>query len=243
MTFFTHSMINSWLLVIIFLAALLQTTSGFGFALLAMPLVALVIGVKAAAPLVALVGLTLYAVNLARYRRGFEWRVVWPLAAAAALGVPVGVWALSNLDEDIVKSVLGALLIAYALYSLWRPQAATLRSDVWAWPAGFLAGLLGGAFNTPGPPVIVYGNLKQWPRNLFRSTLQALFLFSSGLVIVSHAVAGNLTHGTWLSYLLLVPALLLGVWAGAWVDRHISNQHFRILVLALIFATGVLLLV
>ncbi len=231
------------LFAIIFFAALLQTTSGFGFALLAMPLVALVIGVKAAAPLVALVGFTLYAVNLVRYRRGFEWRVVRPLALTAALGVPLGVWALSNLNEDIVKSVLGVVLIAYALYSLWRPQAAPLRSERWAWPAGFLAGVLGGAFNTPGPPVIVYGNLKQWPRDLFRSTLQALFLFSSGLVILSHIAAGNLTAAAIPTYLLLVPALLLGVWAGSIIDRRISNERFRGLVLALIFVTGVLLLV
>lgn len=231
------------LIAIIFLAALLQTTSGFGFALLAMPLVALVIGVKAAAPLVALVGFTLYAVNLVRYRRSVERRVLLPLAVAAALGVPFGVWALGNLDEDIIKSVLGVLLIVYALYSLWRPQASPLRSELWAWPAGFLAGVLGGAFNTPGPPVIVYGNLRQWPRNLFRSTLQALFLFSSSLVILSHVAAGNLTPETIPTYLLLMPALLLGVWAGAYVDRHISNQRFRILVLALIFATGVLLLI
>lgn len=228
---------------IVFVAALLQTTSGFGFALLAMPLAALVIGVKPAAPLVALVGFTLYAVNLIRYRRGFDRRVALPLAVAMALGVPLGVWSLGNLDEQIVKSVLAVVLIAYALYGAWRPQTAPLRSSLWAYPAGFLAGVLGGAFNTPGPPVIVYGNLKQWPRDLFRSTLQALFLFSSSLVIASHAVAGNLTRATWLSYLLLVPALLLGVWAGAWMDRHISNQHFRILVLALIFATGVLLLI
>jgi uncharacterized membrane protein YfcA len=192
---------------------------------------------------VALVGFTLYALNLVRYRHGLDWRVLLPLAVAAALGVPLGVWALGNLDEDLVKRVLGVVLIAYALYGAWRPQTAPLRASLWAFPAGFLAGVLGGAFNTPGPPVIVYGNLKQWPRGLFRSTLQALFLFSSSLVIVSHAVAGNLTRATWLSYLLLVPALLLGVWAGAWVDRHISNRHFRILVLALIFATGVLLLI
>jgi hypothetical protein len=234
---------NLLLFGIIFLAALLQTTSGFGFALMAMPLAALVIGVKAAAPLVALVGFTLYAVNLIRYRRGFDRRVALPLAIAAALGVPFGVWALSNLDEHVVKSVLGVILIAYGLYSLWRPHTAPLRSDLWAYPAGFLAGVLGGAFNTPGPPVIVYGNLKQWPRNLFRSTLQALFLFSSTLVIASHAVAGNLTRPVWTTYLLLVPALLLGVWAGAYVDRRISNERFRVLVLALIFATGVLLLI
>ena len=228
---------------IVFLAALLQTTSGFGFALMAMPLVALVIGVKAAAPLVALVGWTLYAVNLVRYRRSVERRVVLPLAVAVALGVPFGVWALNNLDEDIVKSALGVILIAYALYSLWRPQAAPLRSELWAWPAGFLAGVLGGAFNTPGPPVIIYGNLRQWSRNLFRSTLQALFLFSSSLVILSHIAAGNLTAATIPTYLLLVPALLLGVWVGSIIDRRISNERFRLLVIVLILATGVLMLI
>jgi hypothetical protein len=142
---------------IVFVAALLQTTSGFGFALMAMPLVALVIGVKAAAPLVALVGLTLYAVNLVRYRRGFDRRVALPLAVAMALGVPLGVWSLGNLDEQIVKSVLAVVLIAYALYGVWKPRTAPLRSSLWAYPAGFLAGVLGGAFNTPGPPASLPG--------------------------------------------------------------------------------------
>jgi hypothetical protein len=236
-------MTNVLLLIIVFLAAFLQTTSGFGFALMAMPLVSLVIGVKAAAPLVAVVGFTLYAVNLLRYRRSFDWRVAAPLSLAAALGIPLGVWMLSSLDEDLVKAALGVVLIGYALYALWRPQAAPLRSDLWAYPAGFLAGCLGGAFNTPGPPVIVYGNLKQWPRNLFRSTLQALFLVSSSLVIVSHAVAGNLTRSLLSTYLLLAPALLLGVFAGSRADRRLNGERFRTLVVGLILATGVLLLV
>lgn len=231
------------LLLIVFTAALLQTTSGFGFALMAMPLVSLVIGVKAAAPLVALVGFTLYAVNLLRYRRSFDLHVVAPLAVAAALGIPLGVWMLSSLDERLVKSTLGVVLVGYALYTLWRPQTAPLRADFWAYPAGFLAGCLGGAFNTPGPPVIVYGNLKQWPRDLFRSTLQALFLVSSALVILSHAVAGNFSRPVLATYALLAPALLLGVWAGSRVDRRLNNERFRTLVAGLILATGVLLLV
>lgn len=236
-------MTNLLLFSIIFLAALLQTTSGFGFALLAMPLVALVIGVKAAAPLVAVVGFSLYSVNLIRYRRSFQRRIVLPLAVAAALGVPLGVWALSNLDEELVKSVLGVVLIAYALYGAWKPRTAPLRSELWAYPAGFLAGCLGGAFNTPGPPVIIYGNLKQWPRDLFRSTLQALFLFSSSLVIVSHVAAGNLTRALLPTYLPLVPALLLGVWVGSLVDRRLNQQRFHTLVIVLLVVTGVLLLV
>ena len=111
------------LLGIIFLSALLQTTSGFGFALMAMPLISLVVGVKPAAPLVALTGFTLYAVNLVRYRRGFNLREVAPLAVAAALGVPIGVWALSSLNERLIEVVLGVILIGYAAYMLLKPQS------------------------------------------------------------------------------------------------------------------------
>ena len=232
------------LVSIVFFAALLQTTSGFGFALMAMPLISLVVGVKTAAPLVALTGFTLYAVNLIRYRHGLDLREVSRLAVAAALGVPVGVWAVSSLNERVVEVVLGVVLIGYAAYMLFKPKTAPLlRSNIWAYPAGFVSGCLGGAFNTPGPPVIIYGDLKQWPRDLFRSTLQALFLFSSGLVIISHGLAGHFTRSIFLSYALGVPFLLLGVLVGSRIDRRLNNERFRILVIVMILATGVLLLV
>ena len=231
------------LVSIVFLAALLQTTSGFGFALMAMPLIALVVGVKTAAPLVAMLGFTLYAVNLVRYRQGLVLKEVARLAVAVAVGVPVGVWLFSSLDERIVEAVLGVVLIAYAAYMLLKSQAApALQSNFWAYPVGFISGCLGGAFNTPGPPVIVYGDLKRWPRNQFRSTLQALFLFSSGLVILSHGLAGHVTRSILLSFALCIPFLLLGVWAGSHIDRRLDNERFRILVVVMILATGVLLL-
>ena len=232
------------LLGIIFFSALLQTTSGFGFALMAMPLISLVVGVKTAAPLVALTGFTLYAVNLVRYRHGLNLREVARLAIAAALGVPIGVWALSSLNEQVVEVVLGVVLIGYAAYMLFKPKAVpSLTSNLWAYPVGFVSGCLGGAFNTPGPPVIIYGDLKQWPRDQFRSTLQALFLFSSGLVIISHGLAGHLTRSILISYALGVPFLLLGVLAGSRIDRRLNNERFRTLVIVMILATGALLLV
>jgi hypothetical protein len=237
-------MTNAWLVAIVFFAALLQTTSGFGFALMAMPLISLVVGVKTAAPLVAMLGFTLYAVNLVRYRHGLVLREVARLAVAAAVGVPVGVWLLSALDERVVEAALGVVLIGYAAYMLLKPQATpSLQSNLWAYPVGFISGCLGGAFNTPGPPVIIYGDLKQWPRNQFRSTLQALFLFTSGLVILSHAFAGHVTRPILVSYALSIPFLLLGVLAGSHIDRRLDNERFRMLVIVMILATGVLLLV
>ncbi|MBK9232190.1 MAG: TSUP family transporter [Anaerolineae bacterium] len=100
--------------VIVLFAALLQTISGFGFALLAMPLATLafsvaapgVMGVRIAAPLVAMTGFTLYAVNLLRYRQALQWHAVNRLALAAACGIPLGIWMVATVNETVVKLIL-----------------------------------------------------------------------------------------------------------------------------------------
>lgn len=226
-----------------FFAAALQTLAGFGFALLVMPLLTLLLGIKMAAPLVALVGFFLYLINLLRYRRGLVWRETLQLLLPALLGVLVGVYALRILDEGLIKGVLGIVLVAYALFALLKPALPPLKSTIWAYPVGFLAGCLGGAFNTPGPPVIVYGNARVWPRDQFRSTLQVIFLASSATVILAHAAAGSITAEVARMAATALPALATGILLGAFIDRRTSHERFRTAVLALILATGVLMLV
>ena len=217
--------------------------AGFGFALLVMPLLTLLLGIKTAAPLVALVGFSLYLVNLLRYRRGLVWRETLQLLLPALLGVLVGVQALRALDETVIKRILGVTLIAYAMFSLFQPALPPLRSTIWVYPVGFLAGCLGGAFNTPGPPIVVYGNARVWQRDQFRSTLQVVFLASSATVILAHAAAGNITADVLRLAAVALPALAAGILLGALLDRRLSHERFRIIVLGLILATGVLLLI
>ena len=231
------------LAMVVFLAAALQTLAGFGFALLVMPLLTLLLGIETAAPLVALVGFSLYLVNLLRYRRGLVWRETLQLLVPALVGVFVGVQALRVFDASLIKGVLGIVLIAYALYALLKPALPPLRSTVWAYPVGFLAGCLGGAFNTPGPPVIIYGNARAWPRDQFRSTLQVIFLASSATVIVAHAAAGNITTDVVRMTAVALPALAAGILVGAIVDRRLNHDRVRTIVLGLILVSGVLMLV
>jgi hypothetical protein len=229
--------------IIVFAASFVQTLSGFGFALMVMPLITLVLGLRVAAPLVALTGLTLYTINLLRHRRAFNLKEVLPMGLASALGVPVGIWVLASADENIVKQLLGLILVAYASYALARPRAPRLRSQGWAYPAGFAAGCLGGAYNTPGPPAIVYGTLRRWPKDEFRAAMQALFLFTGLLVVASHVVARNVTADVVTLYLYVAPALVLGILAGSHVDRRVDGNRFRTLVNGMVLLLGVALLI
>mgnify|MGYP001031073574 CR=1 FL=1 len=230
------------IVAIVFAAALAQSLTGFGFALIVMPLLTIVLGIRTAAPLVALAALTVYTVNLVRYRRAINVQEVWRLGVASAAGVPVGIWLLSTADEDLVMRMLGIILVAYAGYSLLQPGSRRALARGWVYPAGFLAGCLGGAYNTPGPPVIVYGSLRQWPRNEFRAVLQALFLLNALLVVASHAVAKHLTEQVFVYYLYAVPALAVGILIGSVVDSRIDQRQFRKLVTAMILVLGLALL-
>ncbi len=224
--------------LLIFLAAGMQTISGFGFALLAMPLMTLLLGLRTAAPLIALAGLTLYTVNLFRYRRAINWREVLKLVAASAPGVLVGIWVLDNVEESIIRVLLGGVLILYALYRFYRPTAQRTVPKYWVFPTGFLAGCLGGAYNTPGPPIIVYGTLRQWTKASFKAVLQATFLVNGILVVSSHFLARNVTPLVLNFYVWAAPALLLGVWGGARIDARLNRRWFELVVTLMILLLG-----
>jgi len=226
---------------IVLFAAFLQCLTGFGFAAIIMPLLTLLLGLHTAAPLVALAGLTVYSINLVRYRRAINFEEVWRLVAASIVGVPVGFWVLTNVDESLVSRVLGWLLILYAIYSLVRPVASRSLSRWWVYPSGFLAGCLGGAYNTPGPPVIVYGSQRQLPKDEFRAVLQAFFFFTTVLVVTAHLLARNVTTQVFTYYLYTVPALLVGILVGVRVDRYVDRARFRTLVSIMTMGLGLLL--
>lgn len=239
-------MTTALLLISVFVAALLQTLSGFGFALIVMPFAIFILGVQMASPVVALVALMLSAINARRFRGALDRRELARLTLVAACGVPLGVWALGRLDEGRVKAALGVVLIAYALYALfvtWRRLRTRPLAAWWAYPLGFLAGCLGGAYNTSGPPVILYGSMRQWPHNTFRSVLQTFFFLTGALTVATHFLTGHLTPPVLTYGLLAAPVALVGNLAGSQLDRRFSPQSFRLLSMMLLLVLGVSLLV
>ncbi|MGC9334431.1 MAG: sulfite exporter TauE/SafE family protein [Anaerolineae bacterium] len=223
---------------VVFLASLLQSLSGFGFAIVIMPVLTLMLGLKTAAPLVALIALTVYVVNVTRFRRAIRAGEVLRLGLASAMGVPVGIWALSSVEEAVVKDVLGLLLLLFAAYGLLRPTTSWVPSPRWVYPADFFAGCLGGAYNTPGPPAIVYGTLRQWPRDEFRAVMQSLFLVNGALVVTSHLVTRHVTMPVLTYYLCALPALALGILLASRLDSRVDHGRFRTLVMVTILLLG-----
>ena len=230
------------ILMVVFFAIFTQSLTGFGSSLLSMPLLVPLLGIRIAAPLVALVTLISEAVLVVRYRASLNIRRVWRLAIASLLGIPLGVLALAWLDEQITTAVLGIVVLAYASYAIFGRRLPRLRWSGWGFGAGFLAGILGGAYNTSGPPVILYADSQRWPRDEFKGNLQGFFLISSLLVAAGHVWRQNLTPIVWNYLLLSLVPIILGLWAGLTLDKRLNAMAFRKLVLALLVVLGISLL-
>jgi uncharacterized membrane protein YfcA len=234
-------------ILIITFATLTQSLVGFGFALVAMPLLSVAqVPPIISTPLVSLLALSLRPLLVAHSWRDFRWRDIASLTLSAALAVPVGIFFVQRLDERLLVRVLGLLIVGYVLYETFlkpRLQVEDLPwSKRWAVPLGLVAGLFGGAFNIFGPPAIVYGAGRHWPARIFRANLQVFATTMSLLTSVAHFVDGNLTPQVVTLALICIPLALLGMALGLRLIRYLNERVYRRLVLGLLFLSGLRLL-
>lgn len=224
-------------------AGLIQALTGFGSALVSMALLPPLLGLLTAAPLVALMAGTIEIGLLLRYRSALRFANVKLLSAAMIVGIPVGVVGLRAVPERLALAVLGVVLCSYSAYALISPRLPELRPRIWAPLLGLLAGALGGAYNTSGPPLVIYGHSQRWSPEEFKGNLQGLFLVIDVVVVLSHLAAGNFAARVLSSYAWAAPGLLVGTLLGLILERRLDAALFRRLVLIVLFVMGVRLLV
>ncbi len=228
-------------LAILFLSTFTRSALGFGDALIAMPLLALVVSMRVATPLVAFAASTIAVTILLRGWRRVDAGAAWRLIVSSLAGIPVGLYFLKTAPEPLIKAALGALLIAFGLYNLVMPKMPSLRSEKLAYAFGMIGGILGGAYNMNGPPVVVYATLREWPPDSFRLTLQAYFLPTGGLILISHGLAGLWTPTVLHLYAYALPVILLAILLGGKASKHVSAGQFNRVVYACLVVMGALL--
>ncbi|NOH13815.1 MAG: sulfite exporter TauE/SafE family protein [Chloroflexi bacterium] len=227
------------------LAAFTQSVSGFGLAMVSMPLLlSMSIGLQIATPYVALMSVIPEIILLSYYRKSLKIGAVWRLIVASLFGIGIGVLSLDYLDENIALLILGTVILLYSAYALLQFRLPTLESSGWAYLAGITAGFLGGAFNTTGPPIIMYGHSRGWQPAEFKGNLQAYFIINTVFIAIMHGIRGNYTQEIWQYYLYAgLPAIAIGLVAGIALDRFIQPELFRKIVLVALALIGTSLII
>lgn len=229
--------------LIFFLATLIRSTFGFGEALVSVPLLALLIPVKMAAPVAVLVSITVAAIVLLQDWRHVHLRSAGWLIVSSVLGIPLGLWLLKSAPEAAVKGFLAVVILAFSLFSLRSSTPRELKDDRFAGVFGFIAGVLGGAYGMNGPPLAIYGAMRRWSPAHFRATLQGYFLLASLAGMISYWSAGLWTPALNRYYLLSLPAVVIAVPLGRAANRRLHVQRFHRYVFVGLALIGTVLLV
>ena len=224
-------------------AGLVRGALGFGDALFAMPILVLLLPVTAAAPLVALSAATIAAVILLRDWRHVDLSAAWRLVAFGLMAAPLGVWLLKSGDDRVAKGVLGVVVLGFSLWSLARTPQVVLANDRLAPLFGLCAGLLGGAFNTSGPPLVIFGTLRGWSPDQFRATMQTYCIVGSICVASMHTASGLMTPEIVTWFLLCVPGIILMTLLGRVISRAIPASVFIRCIHIALMLIGVFLIV
>lgn len=230
-------------LAVIGIATVIRSAFGFGEALVAVPLLALIIPVEVAAPLAVLVSITVAGLVLLQ-----DWREVHAASAgrliiATLFGTPFGLLLLTSVAEPIVKAVLAAVIISFSVYRLVGRSRLELQDDRLAWLFGFGAGVLGGAYGMNGPPLVAYGALRRWSPERFRATLQGYFLPASLVGMAGYWAAGLWVPAVTRFYLASLPVVLAATALGRCLGRRMDGHRFLLYIhLGLLLIGGMLLI-
>lgn len=232
-----------YLPVIFFLAGFTQGISGFGSALVAMPLLLFFMDAQAAVPLCMLNGLIITSFLSFQLRRHVDWHKIMPIIIGCTPGIYVGARFLKEADSNLIKLLLGILLTGYCLYSLFfkpRPQKV---QRYWAYIAGFCTGVIGTAFGAGGPPTIIYTTLHGWEKDDIKATLSVFFFITGVFMAVAHAVTGLTTHAVLQNLSSTALFVLLGVLVGSFCYGKIKRETYLQLILSLLLVMGGMMIV
>lgn len=215
-------------------ASLARGFSGFGAALIFIPLASALLGPQVAVPLLLVTDGIMTAGMIPKAIKTADRSDVLTMALGAVIGIPVGIWLLTTLDPQVLRwaIVLVATLMLGLLVSGWRYQGrpkAPLTILV-----GAVSGLFSGAAQIGGPPVVAYWLGGTIPALIVRANIIFYFATTTLISAIGYVWGGLFTLQILALAVTIAPVYGLGAWAGSKMFGLASEQTFRRICLAMI---------
>jgi hypothetical protein len=225
------------LAAIAFVGALIFGITGFGAALITIPLASHLVPLPFALALFALGDLAMaFSVGLENPKNAVrsEWTRLVPMIL---VGTALGVTLLVNLPRQAGLLLLGLFVFSYALYSFFGRVRAGIIAAWWAWVAGLAGGITSTVFGAGGPPYAIYLSQRGLTKEQFRATMGFATMTSISLRVVAFLLTGLLLNAeVWIAAAAVVPAAFIGIAAArrafAWISRETLMKAVALMLLA-----------
>jgi len=209
------------------LSGLVRGFSGFGSALIYIPLVSAIYEPRIGVVTLLLIDFVCGAPFAIREARRCNWAQLLPITLAAVVCIPLGTLALQYADPALLRWTMAALimLLLSVLASGWRYRV-TPRLP-YSLSAGALSGLGAGAVQIAAPPVLIYWLGGQTSTITIRANLMVYFILLEIVSITIYSLRGLFVPEIFALALLLGPLFIVAMAAGAWMFRDSAEQTYR----------------
>ncbi|WP_424812497.1 sulfite exporter TauE/SafE family protein [Roseococcus sp. YIM B11640] len=231
-----------------FVAAFCAGLAGFAFNLIAAGILLHFVSPQVLAPVIVVSSLVVQSISLPTILHLVRWRRLIPQIVAGVIGTPIGVMILGVASPRMVGAVVGVLLTGYGGYMLariaLRRAPPSMGEHPWADRfIGFLSGILGGIGGFSGGLFAMWHDVQGLNKDETRARLQPFVTVMQMISVLTLAAGGFVTRETGFLILTALPALIAGTWLGLRFYRIIPAQGFRLVLLSLLFLSGISLLV
>lgn len=226
---------------IVFLAYLVRGVAGFGSALVAVPLLALILPLSQVVPAIIALDFTASIQQASREHRLVSWQNLLPIFPFSFLGLLAALYLHSTLPLETLVRALGVFIIAFAFWSL-RPHNPKPHGRIWAAPLGFFGGFIGSLFGTGGPFYVMFMRMRRLNKVHFRASAAMLFAIDGGGRLIGLALIGLFNWQILTLVLLGIPFKLLGFYTGQKLHHHLDEHWFMRVVSGLLVMSGISLI-
>jgi uncharacterized membrane protein YfcA len=226
--------------LIIFIASVVRGFTGFGLALVAVPLIQFIMPVTDTAVFIAIINLMFSLLYYRRSRALVKEQPLGRMAVWTGIGVAAGTAVLKFVNPAFIQLGWGMLIILI-VFSLIRGMSFRIGSDRSAMTlSGLFGGLLAGATGITGPPVAIILSAIKTPKEKFNALISVFILFAVTYALLFYFVSGLITAHTALLALTCIPALLAGLWTGDRLVAKISQVTFTRVIYAVLILMGLI---
>ncbi|MBW8184994.1 sulfite exporter TauE/SafE family protein [Shewanella nanhaiensis] len=237
----------SLLLMTVFFAATLQAATGFGFGLIGVSFLIVLLQSNSAVQIVIILTLAMSLVHWIKIRKIAPMDLVKKIMLGCALGYPIGIIIFSNFDLTALKISVALLILAITTQNIL--EMVKVRKGHEAIPAkmgrgscfgiGTMSGVMASAMAMPGPVVVAYLTRSPLTKDQIRATVITCSTFSYIVALGLQASFVGIENETLKTSLMLIPATFIGALFGDYIAKFINQNLFKKITLVVLFGSGV----
>jgi len=225
---------------VMFLAGVTQGLTGFGFALVSVPLLMIFLPIKMVVPIVLILSTLVSITILLEARKWVDLKKILPMMVTGTIGVPLGTYLLTVLNVSLLKVFVGSVITLFAVAFLSGFRKKIKREGLAFASVGVISGLLNGSTAMSGPPVILFFTNQDVNKKVFRANLVAYFITLNLVTIPIFIIAGLMSREVVNYAFLFLPGMVLGALTGIKISHRVEEKSFKRIVLVIVMVVGLL---